>query len=145
MRMMQEEVEGLAFAAEEDNVKWIMHYSSHHKILLVGEGDFSFSAALAHAFEFLLENYGNAASNIVALRRRGCMVIHGVDATNMANHPLLQGFMFHRIVFNFPFADLIKAPVIILVTIPNVALEVMIILIAILAKLISFDFWVTVT
>nr|GMD76399.1 25S rRNA (uracil2634-N3)-methyltransferase [Ipomoea batatas] len=83
-----------------------MHYSSHHKILLVGEGDFSFSAALAHAFgsasniiaislHFLLENYGNAASNIVALRRRGCRVMHGVDATNMANHPLLQGFIRH--------------------------------------------------
>lgn len=30
--------------------KWIMHYSSFHRILLVGEGDFSFSACLARAF-----------------------------------------------------------------------------------------------
>lgn len=29
---------------------WITHYSSYHKILLVGEGDFSFSACLARAF-----------------------------------------------------------------------------------------------
>jgi hypothetical protein len=30
--------------------KWIEHYSSSHKILLVGEGDFSFSACLAKEF-----------------------------------------------------------------------------------------------
>lgn len=41
-----------------DSEKWIKHYSSRHKILLVGEGDFSFAASLARAF-------GNA-SNIVA-------------------------------------------------------------------------------
>ena len=31
-------------------VRWIKHYSSEYKILLVGEGDFSFSASLAVAF-----------------------------------------------------------------------------------------------
>jgi 25S rRNA (uracil2634-N3)-methyltransferase len=30
--------------------KRIQHYSSSHKILLVGEGDFSFAACLAKAF-----------------------------------------------------------------------------------------------
>jgi hypothetical protein len=30
--------------------KWIEHYSSSHKILLVGEGDFSFAACLAKEF-----------------------------------------------------------------------------------------------
>ncbi|GAB4849806.1 hypothetical protein Ancab_004604 [Ancistrocladus abbreviatus] len=38
--------------------RWIMHYSSSHKLLLVGEGDFSFAASLANAF--------SSASNIVA-------------------------------------------------------------------------------
>lgn len=38
--------------------KWIKHYSSRHKILLVGEGDFSFALCLANAF--------GSASNIVA-------------------------------------------------------------------------------
>jgi 25S rRNA (uracil2634-N3)-methyltransferase len=38
--------------------KSIMHYSSSHKILLVGEGDFSFTLCLAKAF--------GSAVNIVA-------------------------------------------------------------------------------
>lgn len=33
-----------------ESEKWIQHYSSHHKILLVGEGDFSFAACLAKSF-----------------------------------------------------------------------------------------------
>ena len=44
---------------EEENVnRWIKHYSSSHRILLVGEGDFSFSTCLASAFGW--------ASNMVA-------------------------------------------------------------------------------
>jgi 25S rRNA (uracil2634-N3)-methyltransferase len=38
--------------------RWIQHYSSSQKILLVGEGDFSFSACLARAF--------GSATNMVA-------------------------------------------------------------------------------
>lgn len=38
--------------------KWKKHYSSKHKILLVGEGDFSFSLSLATAF--------GSAHNLVA-------------------------------------------------------------------------------
>nr|GLL44916.1 uncharacterized protein At4g26485-like isoform X1 [Ipomoea trifida] len=151
--------EGLELAEDEGLVlsqherRRIKHYNSSQKILLVGEGDFSFSAALATAFgsapnmiatsldslghpstclislfripslgcfeflrllslyvfaDFLNEHYDNAFSNIVTLRRRGCVVMHGVDATHMANHPLLQRKTFDRIVFNFPFARLPK-------------------------------------
>jgi hypothetical protein len=42
---------------EEEKEKWITHYSSHQKILLVGEGDFSFAACLGKAF-------GSAASMV---------------------------------------------------------------------------------
>jgi hypothetical protein len=38
--------------------RWIKHYSSCHKILLVGEGDFSFALSLARVF--------CSASNMVA-------------------------------------------------------------------------------
>lgn len=38
--------------------KWKKHYSSRHKILLVGEGDFSFALCLARAF--------GSAHNLVA-------------------------------------------------------------------------------
>ncbi|KAL7088169.1 hypothetical protein ACP275_13G111900 [Erythranthe tilingii] len=104
--------------AAVDDVRWIKHYSSRHRVLVVGDGDFSFSASLAVAFRsasnmtatsldsknFLKKNYWNAKLNIEELRSRGCMVMHGVDATEMANHRLLGHLNFDRIVYNFPYA-----------------------------------------
>ncbi|KAK4439660.1 hypothetical protein Salat_0300900 [Sesamum alatum] len=102
--------------------RWIKHYSSGHRILLVGEGDFSFSTCLASAFgwasnmvatsldsqAFLLKHYENALSNIVELSIRKCKVMHDIDATKMANHELLGGLKFDIIIFNFPFAGFFK-------------------------------------
>ncbi|KAF9587772.1 hypothetical protein IFM89_005504 [Coptis chinensis] len=101
---------------------WIKHYCSSHKILLVGEGDFSFSACLSKAFgsannmiatsldsiDFLKNSYANAMSNISDLRGRGCTVIHGVNATEIVNHYFLNGSKFDRIIFNFPLAGFFK-------------------------------------
>lgn len=98
--------------------RWVRHYCSSHKILLVGEGDFSFSASLAMAFGsatnmvatsldsrgFLFRNYKNAMYNIHELRIRGCEILHNVDATEMANHCSLGAIKFDRIIFNFPHA-----------------------------------------
>ncbi|KAK4491804.1 hypothetical protein RD792_002580 [Penstemon davidsonii] len=103
-------------------VRWIKHYSSSHRILIVGDGDFSFSACLAVAFcqasnmiatsldskEFLEKNYRKVPSNIQKLRSRGCIVMHGIDATKMANNALLGHLTFDRIIFNFPFAGFFK-------------------------------------
>ncbi|XVF03574.1 hypothetical protein REPUB_Repub05bG0005200 [Reevesia pubescens] len=99
-------------------IRWIRYYCSSHKMLLVGEGDFSFSACLAKAFGsatnmvatsldsrgFLFRNYKKAMANIDELRKMGCMVLHGVDATKMANHCSLQGIKFDRVIYNFPHA-----------------------------------------
>ncbi|KAL8469607.1 hypothetical protein ACS0TY_032454 [Phlomoides rotata] len=95
---------------------WIKHYSSRHKILLVGEGDFSFSASLARAFgnasnmvatsldtEADLEiKHPSAAANVVLLKEKGCSVMHGVNASTIRYHHLLSHRKFDRIVFNFP-------------------------------------------
>lgn len=92
-------------------------YSADQRILLVGEGDFSFARSLAVAFgdasnlvatsldslEFLKENYKRAESNILALTSRGCKVMHGVDATTMViSHPQLRSLKFNCILFNYP-------------------------------------------
>ncbi|CAK9145050.1 unnamed protein product [Ilex paraguariensis] len=53
---------------------------------------------------FLSRNYWNAMANIQNLRSRGCKVMHGVDATEMANNFLFKGEIFDRIIFNFPLA-----------------------------------------
>ncbi|XP_061342204.1 uncharacterized protein At4g26485-like [Gastrolobium bilobum] len=101
--------------------KKIKHYSSYHKTLLVGEGDFSFSLCLAKAFgsasnmvatsldskESLVRNYSRASTNLNELENLGCTIVHEVDAHTMGEHPLLQMKSFDRIVFNFPHAGFV--------------------------------------
>ncbi|GMN27524.1 hypothetical protein TIFTF001_001690 [Ficus carica] len=96
----------------------IQHYSSFQKILLVGEGDFSFSACLARAFgsavnmvatsldseETLLTKHWTCEENLDDLEERGCLVLHEVDVHNMNKHPNLIGMKFDVIIFNFPHA-----------------------------------------
>lgn len=51
---------------DDDEEVWVTHYSSNQQILLVGEGDFSFSSSLAIRFGSAsnvcassLDSYGN--------------------------------------------------------------------------------------
>ncbi|XP_019183156.1 PREDICTED: heavy metal-associated isoprenylated plant protein 41-like isoform X2 [Ipomoea nil] len=90
--------------------KWAKHYnySNYHKILLVGEGDFSFSASLVAAFgsasnltatslnsrKVLRKDYEKAVYNIEELKGKGGKVMYGVDATTMASHPIFKGLAF---------------------------------------------------
>ncbi|KAH0457685.1 hypothetical protein IEQ34_013000 [Dendrobium chrysotoxum] len=103
---------------EEEDVKWLKHYCSMHQILLVGEGDFSFSLSLANAFgsainivatshdayDILLKKYSKAQSNVEELKKMGASIVHEVDATKMKFHAGLRTRRFDRIVFNFPHA-----------------------------------------
>ncbi|KAJ8755011.1 hypothetical protein K2173_015523 [Erythroxylum novogranatense] len=98
--------------------KWVKHYSSDHRILLVGEGDFSFSLSLAVSFGSgsnivatsvdtlgaLIKKYKKVESNLETLKNLGATILHGVDATQMQRHESLRMHKFDRIVFNFPHA-----------------------------------------
>ncbi|KAI9120034.1 hypothetical protein K1719_009003 [Acacia pycnantha] len=108
----------MGLSDDEEEEKWLKYYSSHHQILLVGEGDFSFALCLAQSFgsafnivassldthDEVVRKYKKAMSNIVALRKLGAEVLRGVDATQMKSHPGLYMGRFDRIIFNFPHA-----------------------------------------
>ncbi|KAF3638557.1 putative fructose-bisphosphate aldolase, cytoplasmic isozyme 1-like [Capsicum annuum] len=103
---------------EEDEEKIIQYYSSFHLILLVGDGDFSFSLCLANSFgsasnivasslqshEEVIKMYKNGKSNLEKLKALGGTVLHGVDATKMQHHSDLRNRKFDRIIYNFPHA-----------------------------------------
>ncbi|KAM7250059.1 hypothetical protein ACFE04_021942 [Oxalis oulophora] len=107
-----------AFNQNQQVVRWITHYSSTQEILLVGEGDFSFSLCLARAFgsasnitatsldsyDDLVRQYRMAGSNLQSLYALGACILHGVDANSMKFHPSLNMRKFDRIIFNFPHA-----------------------------------------
>ncbi|RVW30257.1 Heavy metal-associated isoprenylated plant protein 41 [Vitis vinifera] len=114
-----QEIESFSSDDEEDKggaEKCIKHYSSSQRILLVGEGDFSFSLSLAKAFgsghnmvatsldtqESLARKYSNGIENVRQLEARSCLVLHGVDATQMSQHFFLRTQRFDRIIYNFP-------------------------------------------
>ncbi|XP_058783951.1 heavy metal-associated isoprenylated plant protein 41-like [Vicia villosa] len=102
----------------DEGSKWLKHYCSDHQILLVGEGDFSFTLCLAKAFasatnivassldthDDVIKKYRNAKSNIDELKKLGACILHGVDATKMKSHSHLNMNSFDRVIFNFPHA-----------------------------------------
>lgn len=100
-------------------------FSPTDRILLVGEGDFSFSSSLlsAHGCIHLIttsydkvsalrNKYPQAASNIAALEaEENCTVRYGVDATKLGKPGVADGGGggkevkkggFDKVVFNFP-------------------------------------------
>ncbi|KAH0707401.1 hypothetical protein KY290_011958 [Solanum tuberosum] len=103
---------------DEEEEKIIQHYSSYHQILLVGDGDFSFSLCLAQAFgsasnivasslqsyDDVIKMYKNGKSNLEKLKSLGGTVLHGVDATKIQLHTDLSNRKFDRIIYNFPHA-----------------------------------------
>ncbi|XP_010252861.1 PREDICTED: uncharacterized protein At4g26485-like [Nelumbo nucifera] len=112
----EEENEDMFTGLGGEKEKWIKHYSTSHRILLVGEGDFSFSLCLAKVFgsatnmvatsldnqDSLERKYSYAIGNVRELEEMGCVVLYGIDATKMSHHFFLRTQRFDRIVYNFP-------------------------------------------
>ncbi|CAH8347211.1 unnamed protein product [Eruca vesicaria subsp. sativa] len=107
------------FELNRDREVWLKHYSSNHQILLVGEGDFSFSCSLATRFgsasnicassldsyaDDVVRKYKKASSNLKTLKRLGASLLHGVDATKLKQHTDLNCRRYDRVIFNFPHA-----------------------------------------
>ncbi|KAF0748047.1 hypothetical protein AaE_007493, partial [Aphanomyces astaci] len=97
------------------NPKSVGGVSDKHRVLVVGDGDFSFSLALATrlggekivatAYDSeaeLLAKYPNVSANIRGLKVTQADIHVGVDATNLARESWIQTLTFDRIVFNFP-------------------------------------------
>ncbi|XP_047320786.1 uncharacterized protein At4g26485-like [Impatiens glandulifera] len=96
----------------------IGHYNSSQKLLLVGEGDFSFSACLAMAFgsavnmvatsllsrDEVLLRHPDSYYNLKLLRSLGCLILHRVDVCSMNKHQVLKSLGFDVIIYNFPHA-----------------------------------------
>ncbi|KAL3915935.1 MAG: hypothetical protein SGPRY_007027, partial [Prymnesium sp.] len=92
-------------------------YSPGMSILLLGEADFSFAAALAlmwgdatnitatslDAEPIALNKYSSASDNVESVRSLGGRVEFGVDATRLRAHAgVRKREGYDRIVFNFP-------------------------------------------
>ncbi|TSL34531.1 Ferredoxin-fold anticodon-binding domain-containing protein 1 [Bagarius yarrelli] len=88
--------------------------SGRSEVLLVGEGNFSFSVAVcesgdvnsitASCFQSEQEalNQEHAARNIQRLRDQGCTVLFEVDCTRLNEHDVIRHRMYDHIFFNFP-------------------------------------------
>ena len=108
-----------AAVADADDAR-LAAYSSSHRILLVGEGDLSFAAALAalcgganitastlDTADELEAKYPAVQERLAALRAAGATIAPGVDATTMASHAAI-GPPYDRVVYNFPYAHVTK-------------------------------------
>ena len=81
--------------------KKIMHYSSSQKILLVGEGNFSFAACLATAFGSAnntvatsLDSRGITGDNLLRL----CYTAARIHVKDIIHFLKLRTFYFHNVV-----------------------------------------------
>ncbi|KAM4652291.1 ferredoxin-fold anticodon-binding domain-containing protein 1 [Discoglossus pictus] len=85
------------------------------KVLLVGEGNFSFSVSLCEATlgtchitatcfesEDTISRQDLAWDNVQQLQRRGAVVHFGVDATKLKDQALSANQPYDRVIFNFP-------------------------------------------
>jgi len=125
----------MASSSDPTDDRLLASYEQRHRILLVGEGDFSFTEALsdqlpsgqitASALDTeaeLLQKYpAEIGARLARLRARGVVLRLGVDATTVELHHLVDGAddagpaagptarkKFDRVVYNFPYAHVTK-------------------------------------
>lgn len=96
-------------------------FDDNDRILLIGEGNFSFARAIADHYmqrnpalitatcldseSVLYEKYGDEAKdNIEALQDLGVTVLFEVDGTQLNKHKLIRKNRYTKIIFNFPHA-----------------------------------------
>jgi 25S rRNA (uracil2634-N3)-methyltransferase len=110
---------------KKKNVRATIPLRPTDKILLIGEGNFSFayslvvhppSAELQHlppqnvtasaydTEEECLKKYNDAGERIQVLREKGVKVLFSVDATNLEKCSALKGKKWDKVVWNFPHA-----------------------------------------
>ncbi|RUS80710.1 hypothetical protein EGW08_011533 [Elysia chlorotica] len=88
-------------------------------VLLVGDGDFSFSLSLLRhgalspcqvttsnlETQDTIQQHKLASSNMLQLESMGVCVLLEVDARELHTHPIVSQKLYSRIIFNFPLAD----------------------------------------
>ena len=97
------------------------NYNKLDRVLLIGEGNFSFARSLAENYmqentgqiiatcydseQVLIEKYGDEAKNNLAkLKELGVTVLFDIDGTKLHKYKDLRKNRYTRIIFNFPHA-----------------------------------------
>lgn len=113
-------------AKDKGPVRPTIPFKPTDKILLVGEGNFSFARALIvdppSSLEYLVpanvtatsydseeecySKYPGSEAIVNTIKERGAEVLFGIDATKLQKHPVLKGRRWDRIVWNFPHAGM---------------------------------------
>ena len=97
------------------------NYNKLDRVLLIGEGNFSFARSLAENYmqentgqiiatcydseQILIEKYGDEAKcNLAKLKELGVTVLFDIDGTKLHKYKDLRKNRYTRIIFNFPHA-----------------------------------------
>ncbi|KAI8082899.1 uncharacterized protein BX664DRAFT_339370 [Halteromyces radiatus] len=115
-------------ATTETNVKAdiprprpLIKFHDYDRVLLIGEGNFSFAASLVNQYylsgaerltatcfdseQVLYEKYGDEAKeNVELARTMGATVLFDVDGTKLDKNKLINKDKYSKIIFNFPHA-----------------------------------------
>lgn len=120
----QQAIKGATTAKVQKPRRSTIPFRASDRILLIGEGNFSFAVALLQHPPAPLEHlppanitataldteeechtkYPDAEQNIRVLREKGARVLFGVDATKLERTSALKRKVFDRIVWHFPHA-----------------------------------------